>query len=167
MLSSRKKEMRRKALLLFYSRTGKTRKVMSEVGEAISGVYDVELVEVKPKIKIGFFKGGSMAKRGETVDVDELKVNPANYDLVVLGTPVWNGCPPPPINTVMKTISDLSGRRVAVVVTCAFSAGVTVGRIVEWVKSSKGEVAGSLVVKTMFGVRGKALEKVREFSRSL
>ncbi|MEM4674650.1 MAG: NAD(P)H-dependent oxidoreductase, partial [Nitrososphaerota archaeon] len=166
-LSSSRKEMKKKALLLFYSRTGETRKVVSEIGKALSDRYELETVEVKPKVKIGFFKGGSMAKKGETVEVEELKVNPADYDLIVLGTPVWNGCPPPPINTVLKTITNLSGRRVAIVVTCAFFAGVTVTRIAEWVKSSKGEVAGSLVVKTMLGVRRKALEKAREFAKSL
>lgn len=166
-MPSSKKGMKKKALLLFYSRTGKTRKVMSEIGKALSDRYDFETVEVKPKVKIGFFKGGSMARKGETVEIEELKVNPADYDLVVLGTPVWGGCPPPPINTVMKTITNLLGRKVAVVVTCAFFTGVTVNRVIEWVKSSKGEFAGSLVVKTVFGVRRKSLEKAREFAKSL
>ncbi len=166
-MSSRRKESKGKALLLFYSKTGRTRKVISVVGEALGDKYDVKLVEVRPKVEIGFFKGASMAKKGETVEIEELKVNPTDYDLIVLGTPVWNGRPPPPINTVIRTISDLSGRRVAVMVTCAFSAGETVGRIVDWVKSNKGKVAGSLIVKTLFGVRKKALEKVKEFSKSL
>ncbi|MBS7287820.1 MAG: NAD(P)H-dependent oxidoreductase, partial [Candidatus Freyarchaeota archaeon] len=168
LLSSKKsKGLKGKALLLFYSRTGKTRSVMGALKEALDERYDVELVEVKPKVRIGFFKGGSMAKRGEAVEVEELKVNFSDYDLIVFGTPVWNGCPTPPINAVMGMISDLSGRRVALVVTCAFSAGATVNIIAEKVRSKKGEFAGSLVVKTMFGIRRKALEKVEEFSRSL
>lgn len=166
-MSSRKGKSKGKALLLFYSRTGKTRMVMGALKEALGDRYDVDLVEVRPKVKIGFFKGGSMAKKGETVEVEELNVNPSDYDLIVLGTPVWNGCPTPPINTAMGIFRDLSGCRVALVVTCAFSAGATVNIMTEKVRSKKGEVAGSLVVKTMFGVRRKALEKVKEFSRSL
>ncbi len=166
-MPSKGKESKKRVLLLFYSKTGKTRRVMGVMGEALSGRYNVESVEVRPKVEMGFFRSIKLAKRGETVEVEELKVNPEDYDLVVLGTPVWSGCPPPPINTVMKTFSGLSGRRVAVVATCAFSAGVTVKKIVEWVKSSGGELAGSLVVKTLLGVRGKAVKKVEEFSKNL
>lgn len=85
--------MNNKILCICYSRTGNTRQAMTE----IAGALDCELVEVYDKVRrdgaIGWLRCGLDAMRKRTRPTVRLKTNRAlsDYELVILGTPVWAG----------------------------------------------------------------------------
>lgn len=85
--------MNDKILCICYSRTGYTRQAMTEIAEAL----DCELVEVYDKVKrdgaIGWLRCGLDAMRKRTRPTVRLKTKRAlsDYELVILGTPIWAG----------------------------------------------------------------------------
>ena len=85
--------MSRKILCVYYSRTGKTRDSMAAIAQALNA----ELVEITDGVKrrglIGFFRSGMDAVRKSTrfLEPYETKYPIEDYDLVIVGTPVWAG----------------------------------------------------------------------------
>ena len=107
-----------KVLCLYYSRSGNTRKAMTE----IAGALDAELVEIRDSADRsgwgGWLRCGmdSMRKTTQAVTGVETKLPLESYDLVILGTPVWAGrC-----SSVMRSFLKSYGKnlhKVAFVIT--------------------------------------------------
>ena len=105
-------------LCLYYSRSGKTKKAMLEVAEAL----DAELVEIHDAVERSGFKGwlrcgmDAMKKTTQPLSHFETEKRLQDYRLVILGTPVWAGrC-----SSVMRTFLKAHGQKlenVAYVVT--------------------------------------------------
>ena len=105
-------------LCVYYSRSGKTKKAMEEIAQAL----DAELVELHDDVErsgwLGWLRCGmdSMRKTTQPLSPFETEKRLQDYDLVVLGTPVWAGrC-----SSVMRTFLKAHGKkleRVAYVVT--------------------------------------------------
>lgn len=78
-----------KSLVVYYSRTNTTRKL----AEKIAGEINADIEEIKPKVnyhgKIGYVRGGKDAMSEKIIDLEELKYNPEDYDVVYIGGPVW------------------------------------------------------------------------------
>ena len=89
-------------LVAYYSRTNVTKKV----AESIANQLDADIEEIVPKVKydgkIGYMRGGKDAISEKIIDLDSLKYNPADYDLVYLGTPVWAGRAATPVISYIK-----------------------------------------------------------------
>ncbi|MFX0138434.1 MAG: flavodoxin family protein [Candidatus Hodarchaeota archaeon] len=88
------------SLLIFYSRTGKTRKIAELISNSLNCEYE-EIIDIKKRTGfiIGFFKCGYAATTGKLTTIKELQKNPENYDLIILGTPIWNKRMTPAIRT--------------------------------------------------------------------
>ena len=82
---------RMRPLVVFYSRTGRTRKV----GEAIATALDCdseELVDTRKRSgPIGFMRSGREAQSKQLTVLQPVKRDPSLYDIVILGTPIWMG----------------------------------------------------------------------------
>ena len=80
-------------LCIYYSRTGNTKKAMEEIAEAL----DAELVELNDGVDRGGLRGalrsGRDAMRKECVPLQAFQTEKAlgEYQLVIVGTPVWAG----------------------------------------------------------------------------
>lgn len=89
-------------LVAYYSRTNVTKKV----AESIANQLDADIEEIVPKVKydgkIGYMRGGKDAISEKIIDLDSLKYNPADYDLIYLGTPVWAGRAATPVISYIK-----------------------------------------------------------------
>lgn len=76
-------------LVVFYSRTGLTRKV----GESISDLLQCEREEISDKKNrdgfAGYLSSAMDALLKKKADIKEPAKDPAKYDLVIVGTPVW------------------------------------------------------------------------------
>lgn len=78
-----------KYLVVYYSRTGITRTVARYVAEALGADVE-ELIDTKDrKGPLGFVIAGKDAALKKFVPIEPPKYNPADYDLVVIGSPVW------------------------------------------------------------------------------
>jgi flavodoxin len=105
-----------KTLVVYYSRTGNARFVAETIAAEVGA--DVEEV-IDQKNRSGalvYLTGGSAARRGKETKISPPTKSPAEYDLIVVGTPVWAGRPTPAIVTYLKK-NDLSGKKVAVFFT--------------------------------------------------
>ena len=91
-------------LCLYYSRTGRTAAVMSE----IAGALDAELVEITDGVDRGGWRGylraGKDAMRHSTHPLMPYTAEKplGEYRLVILGTPVWAGRCSSPIRGLLK-----------------------------------------------------------------
>lgn len=80
-------------LCIYYSRTGHTKKAMEEIAEAL----DAELVELNDGVDRsglrGALRSGRDAMRKECVPLQAFQTEKAlgEYQLVIVGTPVWAG----------------------------------------------------------------------------
>ena len=105
-----------KTLVVYYSRTGKTRfaaeKVASELKAEIEEVVDLK----NRRGRFGFLKAGYDATRGNETEIAETQKSPSDFDLIVVGTPVWNSRPAAAISTYLKR-NDFAGKKVAVFCT--------------------------------------------------
>ncbi len=99
-------------LVVYYSRTGRTRKAAEEIASALGADLE-ELRDNKTRSgPIGFIMSGIEARSGRTVNLEPLSCNPATYDVVVVGTPVWASTMSSPVRTFLQE-TDLSKSRVA------------------------------------------------------
>ena len=78
-----------KTLVVYYSRTGNSRKIASELAEAL----DAEVEELRERANRqgpkGYMLAGRDALRKRPAELLPLKHNPADYDLLVVGGPCW------------------------------------------------------------------------------
>lgn len=91
-----------KILIVFYSRTGNTRKVANDITSALSA--DIEEIKDKNQRKgiIGWLHAGRDAMKKQTAQIEPLQKDPSAYDLVIIGSPVWASTITPAIRTYLE-----------------------------------------------------------------
>ena len=91
-----------KSLVAYYSRTNVTKKLAENIASKI----DADIEEIIPKNnydgKMGYVRGGKDAISSKVIDLEQLKFNPEDYDVVYLGCPVWASRPATPLFSYMK-----------------------------------------------------------------
>jgi len=76
-------------LIVYFSRTGYTRRVAEEIARATGA--DCEAIGERSRRNgfFGYWRSAHEALRGTAIEVEPGALNPRDYALVVLGTPVW------------------------------------------------------------------------------
>ncbi len=101
-----------KCLVVYYTRTGKTR----TVAEAIAAELGADLEEIvdlkKREGKLGWLSGGREAMQKKQTEIAPTSKASCDYELIVLGTPIWAWAPTPALRTYVAR-NVLEGRRVA------------------------------------------------------
>ena len=88
-----------KTLVVYYSRTGKTRFVAEKVASELKADIE-EVVDLKNRSgRFGFLRAGYDATRGNETEIGKTQKSPSNFELIVVGTPVWNSRPASAIST--------------------------------------------------------------------
>jgi flavodoxin len=88
-----------KTLVVYYSKTGNTERAAKEIASQLGS--DVEKIVDKKNRKgiLGFISGGRDAMKKQATEIEAIIKNPADYDLTVIGTPVWASDMTPAIRT--------------------------------------------------------------------
>lgn len=96
-----------KILVAYYSKTGNTKKVAIDLAKNLKADIE-EIADLKNRSGIiGWIIGGKDAYQEKFTKIKTTK-NPKDYDLVIVGTPVWAGNSTPAIRTYLnKYKSDL------------------------------------------------------------
>ena len=91
-----------KILTVFYSRTGRTKKVAEMIAENLNAEIE-EIIELKNRNKkiMGFWTAGKDAIMKKTGEIRKTNKNSLEYDVVVIGSPVWVGTVCPAIRTYL------------------------------------------------------------------
>ena len=123
-----------KTAIVYYSMHGNVRYVSEKVAKEL-GADLIELVPVKAypdKGAMQFIWGGSAVTFKKKPELEPYTFNASDYDLVIIGTPVWASNFTPPLRTFFEK-NDLTGKKIAVIAT---SAGGDSAKCVEAVKAA-------------------------------
>ena len=90
-------------LAVFYSRTGVTKKAMQSLASMLRCDME-EIVDQKNRSGIfGYLRSGKDAVMKNVARIERAKKDPADYDIVLIGTPVWAHNMTPAVRTyIMK-----------------------------------------------------------------
>jgi len=113
---------------------------------------------------LGYLSGGSDARRGKETEIVSTKKSPADYDLIIVGTPVWAARPAPAITTYLKK-NDLSGMKVAVF----FTQGTNNPQAIDQTKAliSSSECVGELTVINALENKAESEKQIIEWCKTL
>ena len=146
-----------KTLVIYYTRTGNT-KFIAETIAAKLGADIEEVIDLKNRQgKLSFMPAGRDAMRGKETQIAETKRTPTDYDLIIIGQPVWAGSPTPAIRTYVNK-NDLSGKKVAI-----FFSDINLGKAVE---KTKALMPNSTFVGEL-ALPAKALENKEETKKKI
>lgn len=85
-----------RVLIVYYSRTGITKKTCHAIAEALNAAeagVEVTVEEIVDRTDrsgaLGYARGGKDAMLKKSTEIDPIEAEVAAFDLVVIGTPVW------------------------------------------------------------------------------
>ena len=151
-----------KALVVFFSKTGNTRRLAGEIAaqlKADSG----EITEEKNRGGvIAFMKSGWEGTRRKTVKINDSKIDPSSYGLVLIGTPVWAGNMCSPVRSYLERHKG-QFKKVAFFCTCSSEPNKTFPDM----EKIAGKPAATIAVidKEVKGSSYK--EKAKDFAKKL
>jgi len=94
------------ALVVYYSRTGTTRKVAEKLASLLKCVSE-EIRDTKNrKGTLGWLRAGKDATSKKLTKLETVNNDPASYDIVIIGTPKWNRRLSTPIRTYLTQYKD-------------------------------------------------------------
>ncbi|MEI6596607.1 MAG: flavodoxin [bacterium] len=89
-------------LIVYYSRTGITKKLVDYIAKKIGA----ETEEIKDTVNragaVGYLLAGKDATLRKLTKLETPKLNPTNFDLVIIGTPIWSWNMSAPIRTYLE-----------------------------------------------------------------
>lgn len=149
-----------RGLVVYYSRTNTTKKV----GEAISSLLDFDkeqIMDVKSrKGALGYIRSGREATLKTLAEIKRPKKNIAEYDLIIIGTPIWSWNISSPIRTYITGNKD-EFKKVAFFCTMGGSGAA---RAFNEMKKIIGKKAVAvLALKTKDVMNKSYMNKVNEF----
>ncbi len=88
-----------KSLVVFYSRSGVTQIAGAAIAEALQSDVE-ELLDARKRTGLsGLLRSSNEARKKKLIELQPTKRDPGDYDLVVIGTPIWAGDISSPIRT--------------------------------------------------------------------
>ena len=111
-----------KVLVLYYSQTSNTKAVATEIANRLTAdIEEVTLVEpYDTAFQATIERCKADREKGITPEIQPLKSNIADYDVIFIGYPIWFGTFAPPMASLLDKV-DLSGKKV--VPFCTFGSG--------------------------------------------
>ncbi|MDO9026772.1 MAG: flavodoxin [bacterium] len=153
-----------KILVAFYSRTGTTKQVAAELA-AMLGADIEEITDTKNRRGFfGYLGGGRDASGKKTTVIGPLQKEPADYDLVVLATPVWAWTVTPAMRTYLIQTKGRIGKA-AFLCTMGGSGDVKTFTAMEEVSGLKPSATVSF--KTDEVKKGRHTRRLRDFADQL
>jgi flavodoxin len=114
---------------------------------------------------LGFVIGGFDATRGRKTDIAEMKKSPRDYDLIVVGTPMWNKRITPAVRKYLED-NKFSEKRVALFCTNNGSQSERVFKTLKEIMNGCIFV-GELAISNAQKDREDTEKKISEWSKSL
>lgn len=126
-----------KKLILYYSYTNNTKKIAEQI-QNVTGVDICEIETAKPYLgdyNSVVAQGKQDVEDGVKPELKPLTVNLADYDTIIIGTPVWWYTYAPAVATLLSEY-DLSGKKIIPFITNAGWLGHTLKDIENACKNS-------------------------------
>lgn len=112
-----------KVALVYYSLEGNTQYVAEQITAHLDvDIFKLRSVKAYPKGTVSkYLWGGKSVMMGEKPELEPYDFNPNNYDLILIGTPIWASSYAPPIKTFLAE-NNLSQKKIALF-TCSAGGG--------------------------------------------
>lgn len=153
------KENKMKSLVIYYSFEGNTRRIATAIAGAV-GADSLELKTVdtaEPKGFMKFIWGGKQVMSGKMPELKPLEKNPADYDLLFIGTPVWAWTYTPALKTFFNNVK-IEGRKIGLFCCHGGGKGKVLAKMREALNGN--EILGE--IDFVEPLRSKADEKARQ-----
>ena len=151
-----------KTAVIYYSLEGNTRHVAEKIAARL-GADLIPLVPVKeyPTGKFGkYFWGGKSATFGEAPRLEPYRFDQSQYDLVILGTPIWAGTFAPPLRSFIRA-NRLTRRKVALFACCS---GGSTDKCFEQLKKESGDCTVVSTLRLVDPLKGMPAEMDKEIA---
>ncbi len=136
--------------IIYHSVSGHTREIAEYLADTCDGML-IEIVGLTHYNAVTrYLVGGKRALSGEKDDIDPAMIDVADFDAIVVGTPVWARHPTPAINATVDALRGCEGKEAAIYATCGAVAGDTL------------ELLGSALEQKGVRVRGRVVFAQRE-----
>lgn len=89
-------------LVAYFSRTGLTEKVGRALARALDADVEALVDHTQRRGIIGYLRSGYEATFGHFAPIAQVTHDPWSYDLVVIGTPIWNQCLSSPVRSYLE-----------------------------------------------------------------
>jgi len=124
LISAKKKFAIMKTLVVYYSRSGNTKKIAEEISSKMKCDIEEIIDNKNRKGIIGWLKSGRDARSKNLTSIKEMRKTPERYDLLAIGTPIWAALMAPAVRTY---INENKGKfkNVAFFCTCGSSGDST------------------------------------------
>lgn len=153
------KDKNPKFLVVFYSRTGTTKRL----AEAISIVLKCDIDEIREPTNrngiLGYLRSGKEAAWRELPKILKPIKNPENYDVVIIGTPVWSATMASPVRSYINENRE-KFKNLAFFSSCSSVGGIT---FLEMGKFSKKKPLANMELKTNEILKGGYIQKINDF----
>lgn len=151
-----------KILVVFYSRTGTTRKVGEAIAEKLGAEISAE--EIKDTVDRSGIKGylisGRDAMKRRLTKLEPASFNPAEYDLVIIGTPIWGWNMSVPVRTYITENKD---KFKSVAFFCTMGGSGDGKAFSEMAKIIGKKPVATLALRTSEVVKNNFSEKLEKF----
>ncbi len=153
-----------KTLIVYYSRTGMTKKVALKLAEELGADIEELIDRNKRAGAVGYLMSGRDAMQKKLATIESLRYNPVEYDLVLIGTPTWAHA----MSCAVRTyLSDHKGeiKQIAFFATHASDGGEKA--VKQMAELSELEVKAELVLTSKEAAQDNYQEKLEEFITKL
>ncbi|MCX5886562.1 MAG: hypothetical protein NT096_11750 [Proteobacteria bacterium] len=152
-----------KGIVIFYTRTGKTR----AIAEAISELYPYDLQEIidlrDRSGLLGYISGVIDILFRPITEISPKELNLDSYNLLYIGAPIWGNRFPPAITTFFST-ARFSGKKVVLFADFGSSMKDSIfAKHSKFISDRGGEVISTFKVKT----RGKSIDAIKDETRQI
>ena len=151
-------------LLVYYSRTGTTKKVAEAITKNLNCQVE-EILSVKDrKGAMGYIVSGKEATMKTPAEIEETKIDSAQFDCVIIGTPIWAWNVSSPVRAYLVANK---GKFKKVAFFCTQGGSGDSRAFLEMEKICAVKPESSLTLLTKEVVVGDFEEKVKDFCRGL
>ncbi len=152
--------MSMKPLVVYYSRTGVTRKVAEDISSILKCPVDEIIDETKRNGIIGWLFAGRDALQKRLTKISGLLHEPAEHDIVFIGTPVWAGNMAPAVREYITKYKD-SIKKLAVF--CTFGGSGETYTVLQIEELTGMKAVSTLGLRSSEVSKKEHLKKISDF----
>ncbi|MCX5746182.1 MAG: NAD(P)H-dependent oxidoreductase [Proteobacteria bacterium] len=154
--------MNTRVLVVYFSRTGHTHQVAAAIANEVGADLEPILDRTRRMGVFGYLRSGFEAAFQRHVDIGAAEHDPATYDLVIVGTPIWNLAVSSPVLSYLQRHRD-AFRAVAFFCTCG---GMGAERVfAQMARAAGAKPAATLAVRE--ADLGRAEVDIERFATSI
>ncbi|HEY9058942.1 MAG TPA: flavodoxin [Pseudobacteroides sp.] len=156
----------RRILIVYYTQSGNSKFVAETIAQEIKA----DTLEIKTKKslpKSTFFKlfvGGMQVVFKIKPDLLPVDKKPMDYDMVIIGTPVWASSFASPFNTFFSQI-DIKGKKIALYCCYGGSKGKTFDNMKNVLNGN--QFIGELEIKSPLEDKSEGIRRIKEWVKTI